>query len=68
MDEIEIVKPAKYIPKYRAECNRCGVVFDVPLDHFRNTGKYTRCPSCQNYIEDKEFKLVKIKIKKGKQK
>ena len=65
---MEIVKPAKYIPKYRTECSQCGVVYDMSLDERRSTGKYTKCPICDNYIEDKDFKLVKIKIKKGKKK
>lgn len=63
---MEIVKPAKYIPKYRTECDRCGVIFELLIDEYRTMGKYMRCPICNNYIEDKDFKLVKIKIKKGK--
>lgn len=63
---MEIVKPAKYIPKYRTECDRCGIIFDLPRNEFRAMGKYMRCLICDNFLEDKEFKLVKIKIKKGK--
>ena len=65
---MEIIKPAKYVPKYRIKCVRCGVIFDLPLNEFRTMGKYMRCPVCDHYLEDKEFKLVKIIIKKGKQK
>lgn len=63
---MEIIKPAKYVPKYRIECGRCGIVFDLSISEFRTMGGYMRCPVCDNYLDDKEFKLVKIKIKKGK--
>lgn len=65
---MEIIKPAKHTPKYRVKCKRCDVVFDLSLDEWRTTYKYTRCPICENYIEAAEFKLIKIKIKKGKRK
>lgn len=65
---MEIIKPAKYIPKYRTECGRCGAVFDMSLNEWRTMETYIRCPFCENHIENNEFKLVKIKIKKGKRK